>query len=135
MLDDAGERARFADALRGELATRTEILFAYLHGSFLTGGPFRDVDVAIWVDPGQVSQEQWLPFAIDLAVDLRLALGVAVDVQVLNGASLAFRYHALDGRALLVRDEALRVDVVARTWDDYLDFQPFARRYLLEVLT
>jgi hypothetical protein len=34
-----------------------------------------------------------------------------------------------------VRDEAFLADLRARTWDDYLDFQPFARRYLREALS
>lgn len=48
---------------------------------------------------------------------------------------LAFRYHVLKGRPLVVRDETFLDELRARTWDDYLDFQPFARQYLREVLS
>ena len=54
---------------------------------------------------------------------------------VLNDAPLAFRYHALQGRPLVVRDERFLDELRARTWDDYLDFQPFARQYLREALS
>jgi len=37
--------------LREALEAREEIVFAYLHGSFAEGLPFRDVDVAIYLDP------------------------------------------------------------------------------------
>ena len=30
------------------LEARPEIQFAYLHGSFQTGDPYRDIDVAVW---------------------------------------------------------------------------------------
>ena len=34
----------------------------------------------------------------------------------------------------MVRDETLLGELRARTWDGYLDFQPFARQYLREAL-
>jgi uncharacterized protein len=70
-----------------------------------------------------------------VSVRLHLRLGCRIDVRVLNDAPLAFRYHALQGRPLVVRDEALLDEVRARTWDDYIDFLPFARTYLREALS
>ena len=70
----------------------------------------------------------------DDSVHLQLQLGSPIDVRVLNDAPLAFRYHALQGRPLVVRDEEFLDELRARTWDDYLDFQPFARQYLREAL-
>jgi hypothetical protein len=35
---------------------------------------------------------------------------------------------------LVVRDEEFFFGLTERTWDDYFDFQPFARQYLREVL-
>ena len=48
------ERARVADALRATLEAQPEIRFACLHGSFARGEPYRDIDVAIWVDAALV---------------------------------------------------------------------------------
>ena len=56
-------------------------------------------------------------------------------MRVLNDASLAFRYHVLQGRPLVTRDDEFLDELRARTWDDYLDFQPFAREYLRAVLS
>ena len=134
MRDESAERAHVADALRNQLASRAEILFAYLHGSFVGGGSYRDIDVAVWLDPSRVPSAARLSYALELAVHLQTALKQTVDVQVLNEAALAFRYHALDGVPLVVRDGELRDEVMARTWDEYIDFQPFARQYLREVL-
>jgi hypothetical protein len=67
-------------------------------------------------------------------VHLHVQLGHPIDVRVLNDAPLSFRYHALGGRPLVVRDERFLDDLRARTWDDYLDIQPFARQYLREAL-
>jgi hypothetical protein len=59
---------------------------------------------------------------------LHVQLRCQVDVRVLNDAPLGFRYHALQGRPLVTRDDELLDELRARTWDDYLDFQPFARQ-------
>ncbi|HEU5319448.1 MAG TPA: nucleotidyltransferase domain-containing protein, partial [Methylomirabilota bacterium] len=113
---------------------RSEIVLAVLHGSFLRGGPYRDVDVAVWLDPGRLSRADRFRYALALSVDLHLQLGRPIDVRVLNDAPLAFRYHALRGRPLVTRDETFLDELRARTWDDYLDFRPFARQYLREAL-
>lgn len=132
------------DALRTQLETHPEILWAYLHGSFLEGGPYRDVDIAVWVDPtaacprmreAGASPKGWRWYEVDLATTLELRLHQPVDIRVLNDAPLAFRYHALKGQLLLVRDWEGLNEMRARTWDDYCDFLPFARQYLREVLS
>jgi hypothetical protein len=134
MVTRVPERDRIIRTIREHLDPRPEILFAVLHGSFATGGAYRDIDVAVWLDPTFAPPRGVGLYALDLAIDLQLAVGVPVDVQVLNAAPLAFRYHALGGQPILVRDPELFHEVRARTWDDYFDFLPFARRYLREAL-
>jgi predicted nucleotidyltransferase len=120
------------DLLRRRLEALPEIVAAFLHGSFVEGGPARDVDVALLLDRMPAESDRYV---LDLAADLSLALGRSVDVRLLNGASPAFRYHALQGRPLLERDPEQVAEFRARTWDEYFDFQPFARAYLREVLS
>jgi predicted nucleotidyltransferase len=129
------ERASIIDAIRRHLEERQEIIWAYLHGSFLEGGPYRDIDLAVWVEPTQGNFQDWRRYELNLSVTLHLSVSKPVDVRVLNDAPLAFRYHAMRGQPLLVRDRERLDEVRARTWDDYFDFLPFARRYLREVLS
>jgi predicted nucleotidyltransferase len=124
------DREALVDALRHELQGRSEVILAVLHGSFTTGGPYRDVDVAVWVVPSARPDTGWHRYAVGLAAELTVALNATVDVQVLNEAPLAFRYHALNGRLLLARDEEFFHNLRERTWDDYFDFLPFARENL-----
>lgn len=128
------DRERIVDHLRRELEAEPEVVLAVLHGSFAHGGGYRDIDVAVWLDPVQVPESARFRHALDLSVRLAIALGRPVDVRALNDASLAFRYQALRGRPLLTRDEGLLDDLRERTWDAYCDFAPFARRYLREAL-
>lgn len=128
------DRDALIERLRSDLEGCPEILLAMLHGSFPRGGAFRDIDVAIWLGPALRSPGERLRYALDLSVRLHLRLGRPIDVRVLNDAPLAFRYHALQGRPLVTREETFLDELRARTWDDYLDFQPFARQYLREAL-
>ncbi len=130
---DALARSRIAAELKRRLEDRPEIVFAYLHGSFTAPGPYRDVDVAVWVDPAR-EPDHGTRYALDLALWLERGLGPRVDVQVLNDAPLAFRYHALAGRLLFTRDDEFLDELRARTWDEYFDFEPFARQYLRDAL-
>lgn len=128
------DREQIVGDLRSELEARPEIVLALLHGSFPKGGAYRDIDVAVWLGPDRLPRDERFRYALDLSVQLHLRLGCPVDVRVLDDAPLAFRYHALQGRPLVVRDEKFLDELRARTWDDYLDFQPFARQYLREAL-
>jgi predicted nucleotidyltransferase len=134
MSADTEARRQLAAAVRTRLEARPEILFAYLHGSFAGDGPYRDVDLAVWLDDTRIPHPGWTRYALDLATQLQPALPARLDVQVLNGASLAFRYHAMRGRLLFARDPDAEAELRARTWDDYFDFEPFARAYLREAL-
>ncbi|SRR6266852_8873147 len=129
------DREQIVGGLHRELEVRPEVVLALLHGSFSKGGAYRDIDVAVWLDPERLSPDERFRYALDLSVHLHLQLVSPIDVRVLNDAPLAFRYHALQGRPLVVRDERFLDDLRARTWDDYLDFQPFARQYLREALS
>ena len=129
------DREHVRSCLARGLDAHPEILVALLHGSFARGEAFRDVDIAVWLDPARLSMDERFRFALDLSVELRLTLGYPVDVRVLNEATLGFRYHALAGSPLVVRDTEFLAELRARTWDEYLDFQPFARRYLREALS
>ena len=134
MARSEADRQLIVARLNRELEARSEIVVALLHGSFTRGEAYRDIDVAVWLDPGRLSTDERFRYALDLSVHLHVQLGRPIDVRVLNDAPLAFRYHALQGRPLVVRDEEFLDELRARTWDDYLDFQPFARQYLREAL-
>lgn len=128
------DRQVLTEALRQQLQARPEIVLAVLHGSFAAHGEYRDIDVAVWVAPAHRPDTGWHRYAVNLAAELTVALNAPIDVQVLNEAPLAFRYHALNGRLLLARDEEFFHDLRERTWDDYFDFLPFARENLRQML-
>lgn len=127
-------RAELLEGVRRCLEERLEIVWAYLHGSFHEGPAARDIDIAVWLDPERVPAAEWRRYELDLAASLHVRIRYPVDVRALNDAAPAFRYHALRGEPLVVRDRDHLDEVRARTWDEYFDFLPAARQYLREVL-
>ncbi|HXW05950.1 MAG TPA: nucleotidyltransferase domain-containing protein [Vicinamibacterales bacterium] len=120
---DPGGREAVLDRLRTILAAGQDVAFAYVHGSFMHGGPFRDIDVAVWTMPGA-------PRDLDIALGARLTrrAGYPVDVRVVDRAPLGFVFHALRGHPLVVHDEPRLVELIERTARAYHDQAPLSRR-------
>jgi len=138
------EREVILDTLRQALEARPEVVFAYVHGSFLEDRPFHDVDLAVYLDPADVDEREMDLVALELVSVLEktlsqvpglTAVGLPVDVRAVNRAPLGFRYQVCRGRLLFSRDEVLRTQWVERTVRHYLDLQPLRRRALKEAMT
>lgn len=130
----AAEKNLVVRELQEALHQRPEVLFALLHGSFIAEGPFRDIDLAVYVHSSAAKGVSFRDYESDLAVAFTLKVHMSVDVRVLNDAPVACRYHALKGLVLLVRDTEFLDAFRARTWDEYFDFASFARRSLREAI-
>ncbi|PJF47667.1 MAG: nucleotidyltransferase domain-containing protein [Chloroflexi bacterium] len=117
-------------ALADHLSSRPEIVFAMLYGSAAEGRPFRDVDVAVYVDESQLAGRDRYAYIFMLADVLEQCIPYPVDVRLINDAPLPFRYNISRGQPIFARDPAALADFLSRTWDEYLDFQPVAMKYL-----
>lgn len=111
------------------LAEEPDVAFAYLHGSFLEGRPFRDIDVGVYLEDTEGAKPSAAGERIlEIADRLSAELGIPVDVRPLNSAPPAFAFHVLRGRRLLSRDDDLLAHVMAETARCYLDIEPLLRR-------
>jgi hypothetical protein len=128
------EKARVTSALRDLLAFHEEVLFAYLHGSFINGSRFRDIDVAIYLDHGRRTRRASLQYQVTLAKDLSRTLRLPVDVTVLNVAPLGLRHNAVSGRVLLCREDGTRVHFADGVCRHYERIQKLARHALFTLL-
>ncbi len=123
------EREKVVKKLADILKKREEVIFAYIHGSFLKGN-FRDVDVAIYL-----TESRDVFYEIELEVELEETLKLPVDVRILNSAPLSFRFGVIkNGLILFSKDEQVRVEFETRTISEYHDFAYFRKRYRREVL-
>lgn len=122
------------------LGKQPEVLFAYLHGSVLSTGKPRDIDIAVYLHAKEFNQltrdgEISMAFAIPLEMDLEMLLKKKVDLQVLNRAPLSFRYRVIKDSVLIVdKDSNLRSDFEYLSRTEYFDFRPRRNEYLREIM-
>lgn len=127
-------RAAIQERLRELLSAHPEIRLAYLLGSFLSPRPFRDIDIAIYLEPEFFQSVDPLRYCFRLADELERAVRYPVDVHCLNDAPCGFRFEATRGVVLLSRDEPFRIEWTVRTWQEYCDFEPHQRQMLRDIL-
>ena len=127
------QRKKVVDTIRSVLMGKNEILFVYIHGSFLQNH-FRDVDLAIYLDE-DITKEEALHFELSLERELEESSGFPADVRTLNYSPLSFKFNSFkDGNLLMSRDEVLRCDFESLTMNEYHDFDFYRKRYMKEVL-
>jgi uncharacterized protein len=115
------------------LSRDDQILFAYIHGSFVTDEHFNDLDIAIYCK--EMPAFEMLEYELKLEEKLERQLKIPVDLKSLNNAPVSFCYMVLKkGIKIVVNDDKHRVDFEMRTYSNYFDFQPYRRRYLQEVI-
>lgn len=114
------ERLRLLGELRRRLESSDEVVFAYVHGSFMEMSSFRDVDVAVWIRrPSEAFR-----YAVDLSAEVSVEVGVPIDIQVLNEAPLPFKHHVFTrGRLLFSRNEDSRMTLVDEAVRRYADLK------------
>lgn len=128
------EKEKTVETIKNALVNSSEIIFAYVHGSFTGKKEFRDIDIALYLKEEDL-KDRIINYEIDLEIKLEETLKYPVDVRVLNHAPLSFQYQVIkSGTLLFEKDGDRRVDFQTKTLDYYFDFAPFRKQYLKEVL-
>ena len=129
------QRRDIVKEITAVVSGQPEIVFAFLHGSFLDGSFFRDIDLGIFVR-GMDSADFW-DYEARLCQQIEEALNnlFLVELKVINKAPLSFCYHVIRGQILFVRDEGSLTEFMARVARSYLDMAPIRHRYMIEAMT
>ena len=128
-------RGEISQRLAEALSRRPEVQFGCIHGSFLDpDSGFRDIDIAVWVEPSSIARGNSLEYQWELSSWLERRVPHPVDAKVLNYSSLGFHHGATGGQLLFARDNTLWFDSREQTWQEYLDFAPLARQILFDPL-
>ncbi|MBI4378390.1 MAG: nucleotidyltransferase domain-containing protein [Nitrospinae bacterium] len=130
-------KRRIITTIKDELENCSEIIFAYIFGSFIdTDMPFfRDVDIGIYVTENIVPQKRFIDYSINLSLKLESLLKrFSVDVVVLNNAPLSLAFRITQGVLLFTKNDALWSDFAAKTWSLYNDHAISSRGLLAEIL-
>jgi predicted nucleotidyltransferase len=114
------------------LKAHQEISFVYLHGSFVRGNNFKDIDIALYLKNLPSSS---LDYELKMETELSAVTGYIVDVKILNVSPLSFRYNVVkDGLILFAENDDERSNLQEATMSMYFDFEPYRRLYLREAL-
>ncbi len=129
------QRRDIVKEITAVVSGQPEIVFAFLHGSFLDGSFFRDIDLGIFVKG--IDPADFWDYEARLCQQIEEALNnlFLVELKVINKAPLSFCYHVIRGQILFVRDEDSVVAFMARVARSYLDMAPIRHRYMIEAMT
>lgn len=121
----AEERDKLLNLLRRRLEGLKDVLFAYVHGSFVEKPQFRDLDIALWIKDPRRAFYYTVDFSAALEVDFKLP----IDIHVLNEAPLPFKYRIFRrGKLLFSKDEKLRTRLIDETFRTYWDLKVMIRK-------
>lgn len=114
------EKERVIKILEEVLGGDSRLVFAYVYGSFVSEGAFRDIDIGIYV---QNPEEN--PFVISSDIKTQLSLVAkkekfiftadVFDVRIINDAPFTFLKRVFkEGRLLVDNDPDLRTDIIEK---------------------
>lgn len=119
--------------ITAQLQKEKQILFSYLHGSFLQH-EFRDIDIGIYTDKN-LSKKKQLSYELSLEEKLQNIVSYPIDVRILNRSPLSFCFSVIkNGTLLFSKDEDKRIDFETITFVKYHDFDFYRERYRREAL-
>ena len=120
------------DALEQYFSSLEGVVLAYLFGSHARGQAWAHSDVAVTVLlEGRPDDERCLDVRMEVIGGLMEVLDTnKVRMVILNRAPPALGFTVLrGGRLPFCRDHQARIEYQVRTANEYLDFEPFLKRY------
>jgi len=130
---DRNQKENIQKKLINLLKNENNILFSYLHGSFLNEA-FRDIDIGIFLNKN-FSKKKVLTYELSLEEKLIELIPFPCDVRVINNAPLSFKFSVIkNGIILFSKDESKRSDFESLTFVKYHDFDFYRNRYLREAI-
>jgi predicted nucleotidyltransferase len=126
------EKAAVVETIASFLARYQGIYCVYIHGSFLTGGLFADIDLGLLLEN---LPENLVEYEFETEIAIKSQVNFPVDVRVLNGAPGSFVQNVIrNGKVILDKNPNIRSDFESYSLRKYFDFAPFRRQYLSEVI-
>jgi len=123
------EREKIKSMIRRALSKKEGVLFAYVHGSFIEGGPSGDIDIAVYEDG---ACERF--YEMEPGDGLTRLTGFPIEVKLLNEAPVTFRFSVINGELLFSKDEKARCRFEEETMARYHDYLYYLELYRREVL-
>jgi predicted nucleotidyltransferase len=115
------------------LAEESDVLFAFLFGSYAKGtqDDKSDIDIAVYLkDEGLLERVPLYPSKLAIKIENALDEKKTVDIRILNGSTLRFKSQVLRyGKLLHSKDEKKRIEFETYSLLQYYDFKPHLEMY------
>ncbi len=131
-----GEKEKLINKIGIFIGKRFNVAFAYIYGSFVEDDGFGDIDIAFYFHRDTLpAKGDIINLEFQMETELEKEFGYLFDVRIINYAPVSFCYNVLkNGRLVYTGNDDLRVGFFTATVKSYLDFLPYRKRYLREVL-
>ena len=128
-------KEKIFNLLKNALFKKNEIIFAYLHGSFLDGSLFNDIDVALYLNEETTPGKKYPDYCERLSMELSELVGFVADAHIMNNAPVGFQHSVFKhGQLLFSKDDKLRSDLIERTSMEYMDFYELSLQYIRDIV-
>ncbi len=124
------EKEKIKERVSNLLRKKREILFSYIHGSFLKNS-FKDIDIAVYLEDKKKS----LKYELYLEREIENIILCTIDIRIINNSPLSFRYNVIkNGILLFSKNEKIRCDFESLSIVEYHDFEHLIKNYRNEAL-
>jgi len=113
------EKRKIVNKLKRMLKRRKEILLAIIYGSFLKDYPFRDIDVALYINQSMDP----LDYKFMLEKELSEKTNYPMDVKILNYAPAWFILEVLENGKILVDKLGIAEKIYKKALDEAISLE------------
>ncbi|NOZ83616.1 MAG: nucleotidyltransferase domain-containing protein [Epsilonproteobacteria bacterium] len=122
------QKLNIIDKISELIKNDSDILFAYIFGSFAESDEFSDIDIGIYTkDAAGIKMEFKLENEIEKMVK------IPIDVRIINNAPISFVYNVLNDK-ILIKDDEKRADFEGQVLKNYFDYVHLLDEYLKETV-
>lgn len=132
------DKERIISKINSILFEKSEIIFAYIFGSFIEPDMkyFRDIDLGIFIDENYIKFSNYIDYAIELSLELESAVkSYPIDVIVINKAPLSLAFKIIHGNLLFTKNENLWIEYVTKICLLYHDHSITSRNILKDLVS
>lgn len=118
-------------ALKEIMEKETEILFAYLYGSYALNfiHSKSDIDIAVYLIPSNINDYIQKEKELSAAIITKLHID-NIDLRILNTLPFLLKYKVIkEGIPIIIKDEAERVDFETMIMNRFFELKPYLDEY------
>lgn len=134
------EKREVKEKIASFLKKQKEISFAFIFGSFLEKEPigFRDIDIAIFLNPSKISEKESFDYETELACQIGKLISFPadkIDIKILNFAPTSFQNNVFSrGELLFARDSDFLTSLIEEVSSKAVANYEISKQSLFELI-